>query len=112
VIELLRLDPQKFLSLHYNRSTIHPENDEDLALFDVEQLYGKMLENITNNVVTSLSDNILSISAFAQNRLFRERAFHPNFDATKNDLNNSNNALYNTTVTQLQDDGNVTDVSK
>jgi hypothetical protein len=77
-IELLRLQPQKFLSLHYNRSTIYPENDEDLALIDAEQLYEKMAENITNKVVTYLSDNISSMSVFAQNRLYGEQAFHPN----------------------------------
>jgi hypothetical protein len=33
-IELLQLEPQKLLCLHYNRSTIHPENDEEQALGD------------------------------------------------------------------------------
>ena len=66
IIELLRLEPQKLLSLHYNRSTIHPENDEDLILIDAEQLYEKMLENFTNKVVKSLSDNMSYQSEFTQ----------------------------------------------
>lgn len=68
VIELLRLDPQKFHSYYYNRSTIQPENDEEPALVEAERLYGKMLENITNKVVTTLSDNLLSMSSFAQKK--------------------------------------------
>ena len=60
VIELLRLDPEKFHSYYYNQSTIQPENDEEPALVEAERLYEKMLENITNKVVTSLSDNISS----------------------------------------------------
>ena len=66
VIELLRLDPQKFHSFYYNQSTIQPENDEEPALVEAERLYEKMLENITNKVVTNLSDNISSMSSFAQ----------------------------------------------
>ena len=65
VIELLRLDPQKFHSYYYNRSTINPKNEEEPALVEAERLYEKMLENITNKVVTSLSDNISSMSSFA-----------------------------------------------
>ena len=65
IIELLRLEPQKLLSLHYNRSTIHPENDEDLILIEAQQLYEKMLENFTNKVVINSSD-ISSISSFAR----------------------------------------------
>jgi hypothetical protein len=84
IIELLRLDPQKFLSLHYNRSTIHPENDEDLILVELEQLYEKILENTTNRVVTSLSENKSSMSAFAQEELRKGQAFHPNFDRIEN----------------------------
>ncbi len=66
VIELLRLDPQKFHSYYYNQSTIQPENDEEPALVEAEHLYEKMLENITNKVVTTLSDNILSMSSVVQ----------------------------------------------
>ncbi|MGC2308387.1 MAG: hypothetical protein WA461_08290, partial [Nitrososphaeraceae archaeon] len=65
IIELLRLEPQKLLSPHYNRSTIHPENDEDLILIEAQQLYEKMLENFTNKVVINSSD-ISSISSFAR----------------------------------------------
>jgi predicted transcriptional regulator len=65
-IELLRLEPQKFRLLYYNTSTIHPENDEDPVLVEAEGLYGKMLENIANKVVTNLSDDISSVSSFAQ----------------------------------------------
>jgi hypothetical protein len=66
VIELLRLDPEKFHSYYYNQSTIQPENEEEPALVEAERLYGKMLENITNKVVTSLSDSTSSVSAFVQ----------------------------------------------
>ena len=65
VIELLRLDPQKFHFFYYNQSTIQPENDEEPILVEAERLYEKMLENITDNVVTSLSDNVSYQSAFA-----------------------------------------------
>ena len=47
VIELLRLDPQKFYSFYYNRSTIQPENDEEPVMIEAEKLYQKILENIT-----------------------------------------------------------------
>ena len=67
VIELLRLDPQKFHAFYYNQSTTQPENDEEPALVEAERLYEKMLENITNEVVTKLSDNIPSMLASAQN---------------------------------------------
>ncbi len=66
VIELLRLDPQKFHSYYYNRSTIQPEADEELILIEAERLYEKMLENITNRVVTDLSDSISSLPSFTQ----------------------------------------------
>jgi hypothetical protein len=78
--------PQKFLSLHYNRSITHPENDEDFALVEAEQIYEKMLENGTNRIVTNLSDNISAVSTFAQ-------AFHPNFDTIDNNTNNTTKAL-------------------
>jgi hypothetical protein len=65
VIELLRLDPQKFHAFYYNQSTIQPENDEEPALVEAERLYEKMLENISNKAVTNLSDNISSMSSFA-----------------------------------------------
>ena len=65
VIELLRLDPQKFHSFYYNQSTIQPENNEEPALVEAERLYEKMLENITSKVVTSLSNNISSTLPFA-----------------------------------------------
>ena len=66
VIELLRLDPQKFHSFYYNQSTIQPENEEP-ALVEAERHYEKMIENITNKVVTDLSDSISSIPSFTQN---------------------------------------------
>ena len=66
VIELLRLDPQKFHAFYYNQSTIQPENNEEPALVEAERLYGKMLENITNKVVINLNENNSSISSFAQ----------------------------------------------
>jgi hypothetical protein len=50
VIELLRLDPQKFHAFYYNQSTIQPENDEEPALIEADRLYEKMLENITNKI--------------------------------------------------------------
>jgi predicted transcriptional regulator len=65
VIELLRLDPQKFHAFYYNQSTIQPENDEPI-LVEAEELYKKMLENITNKVVINLSDNVIYKSSFAQ----------------------------------------------
>ncbi len=64
VIELLRLDPQKFHAFYYNQSIMQPENDEPI-LVEAEQLYEKMLENLTNKVITTLSDNISSMSSFA-----------------------------------------------
>ena len=66
VIELLRLDPQKFHAFYYNQSTIQPENNEEPILVEAERLYEKMLEKITNKVVTVLSDDIPSVSSFAQ----------------------------------------------
>ena len=66
VIELLRLDPQKFHSYYYNRSTIQPENDEEPILVEAERLYEKLLENITNKVATNLSDNLSLMSSLAQ----------------------------------------------
>ena len=87
-IELLQLEPQKLLCLHYNRSTIHPENDEEPALVEAERLYEKMLENITNKVIIGLSDNTSSMSGYAQKELCREEGFHPNLDMTENDSNN------------------------
>ena len=66
VIELLRLDPQKFHSYYYNQSTIQPENDEEPALVEAEGLYEKMLENITNKVVKSLSQEVSYQSEFTQ----------------------------------------------
>jgi hypothetical protein len=65
VIELLRLDPQKFHAFYYNQSTIQPENDEPI-LVEAEELYKKMLENITNKAVINLSDNVIYTSSFAQ----------------------------------------------
>ena len=102
-VELLRLEPQKLLSLHYNRSTIHPENDEDLALVGAEQLYEKMLENFTNKVVTNLSDNVLPVSTFPQKRSCGEQAFHPNFGATENGSNDTANALYDNQRVRILD---------
>jgi hypothetical protein len=88
-IELLQLKPQKLLCLHYNRSTIHPENDEEPALVEAERLYEKMLENITNKVIIGLSDNTSSMSGYAQKELFGKQAFHPNFDRIENNANNT-----------------------
>ena len=66
VIELLRLDQQKFHAFYYSQSTIQPENNEEPILVEAERLYEKMLENITNKIVTNLSDNISLMSSFAQ----------------------------------------------
>ena len=66
VIELLRLDPQKFHAFYYNQSTIQPENNEEPALVEAERLYEKMLDNITNKVVINLNENNSSISSFPQ----------------------------------------------
>lgn len=59
---------------------------------EAEQLYEKMLENITNRVATSLSNNISSVSTFAQQELGGKQAFHPNFDTIENGLNYTTNA--------------------
>jgi hypothetical protein len=45
---------------------MHPENDEEPLLVEAERLYGKMLENITNKVVISLSNDKSSVSSFPQ----------------------------------------------
>jgi len=74
VIELLRLDPQKFHSYYYNQSTIQPENDEEPILVEAEGLYEKMLENFTNKVVKSLSDNISCQSEFARKQSSEQKA--------------------------------------
>ena len=66
VIELLRLDPQKFHAFYYNQSIIESENDEEPILVEAERLYERMLEKITNKVVTNLSDNISSMPSSAQ----------------------------------------------
>ena len=68
VIELLRLDSQKFHAFYYNQSTIQPENNDEPALVEADRLYEKMLENITNKVVTNLnlSDNMSPIPSFSQ----------------------------------------------
>ena len=71
VIELLRLDSQKFHAFYYNQSTIQPENNEEPILVEAERLYEKMLENFTNKVVKSLSDNISYQSEFAQKAIIR-----------------------------------------
>jgi hypothetical protein len=79
---------------------------------EAEYLYEKMLENITNRVVTNLSDNISSVSTFAQKQLCREEGFHHNFEAIENDLNNTNNAMCDNTVSQLQNDETNGDASR
>ena len=66
VIELLRLDPQKFHAFYYNQSTIQPENNEEPILVEAEGVYEKMLENFTNKVVTDLSDDISFMSSSTQ----------------------------------------------
>lgn len=90
VIELLRADPQGFHTFYYNRST-RPENNEEPLLVEAEQLYEKMLENITNKIVTSLSDNTSSAWTIAQQELFGKQAFHPNFDRNENNMDNTTN---------------------
>ena len=97
VIEILRADPQGFHTFYYNRST-RPENNEEPLLVEVEQLYEKMLGNMTNKVVTSLSDDMSPASIFAQ------EAFHPNFEAIKNDSNETPIPLYDSTVIQVRSD--------
>lgn len=87
VIELLRADPQRFHSFYYNQSTLQPENSEDSLLVEAEQLYEKMLESITNKVVTSLSDDISSVSTIVQQEVRGEQAYHPNFDRIENNAN-------------------------
>jgi hypothetical protein len=69
-----------FHTFYYNQSTV--------ILGGAEQLYEKMLDNITNKVATSLSDNMLSMSTFAQNEFSLKQAFHPNFDTTENNTRN------------------------
>ena len=74
-IELLRLEPRKFHDFYYNQSIIQPENDEEPILVEAEGLYEKMLENITNKVVTNLSDSISSsLSSFAQKELSEQNS--------------------------------------
>jgi predicted transcriptional regulator len=90
VTELLRVDPQKFHSFYYNRSSMLPENGEEPLLIDAEQVYEKILENTTNELVTGLSDNISSASTFLQEGSYKE-AVHPNFDAIESDSNNTTN---------------------
>jgi hypothetical protein len=58
---------------------VQPENNEEPLLVEAEQLYEKILENITNKVVTNLSDYISFVSVFAQKELYVEQAFHPKF---------------------------------
>ena len=60
-------------------------------MVEAERLYDKILENITNKVVTNLSDNISSVSTFARQELREEQAFHPNFDRIENNTNNITN---------------------
>jgi uncharacterized membrane-anchored protein YjiN (DUF445 family) len=94
VIELLRADPLKFHSFYYNKSMMQSENNEEPLLEEAEQLYEKMLENMTNKAVTSLSDDTSSMSVFAQKGLCKEQAFHPNFDRIENNTNNiANNQI-------------------
>jgi hypothetical protein len=59
-------DPQKFHTFYYDQATLQPENSEDSLLVEAEQLHEKMLGNMTNEVVTSLSDNMSYQPAFAQ----------------------------------------------
>jgi predicted transcriptional regulator len=92
VIELLRADPQKFLTFYYNQSALQPGSNEDSLLVEAEQLYEKILDNITNNVVTNLSDNMSYHQAFAQQEWCKERQeFHPSFDRVENSTNNTAN---------------------
>jgi hypothetical protein len=92
VIEILRADPQKFSTFYYNQSTLQPAKNEEPILVEAEQLYEKMLESITNNVVTNLSDNMSYQPAFVQQECCEERqAFHPSFDRVENNMNNTAN---------------------
>jgi chromosome segregation ATPase len=91
VIEILRADPQKFRTFYYNQSTVQPANNEEPLLVEAEQLYEKILVYNTNRVVTSLSDNISSVSTFTQQELCGQQAFHPDFEAIKNDSNDTMN---------------------
>jgi hypothetical protein len=50
---------------------IDPDND-DLILVEAEELYEKMLENFTDKLVTSLSNNVSHESTFAQKELYGE----------------------------------------
>jgi hypothetical protein len=110
VIEILRADPQKFRTFYYNQSTVQPANNEEPLLVEAKQIYEKILESNTNKIVTTVIDNISPMSTFGQKELCGEQAFHPNFDAIENNSNNANNALYDNTITKLQDD-DYTDVS-
>ena len=46
VIELLRLDPEKFHSYYYNQSIIQPENDEEPALVEAESFMKRCLKTL------------------------------------------------------------------
>jgi hypothetical protein len=91
VIEILRVDPLKFRTFNYNQSTLQQANNKEPLLVEAEQLYEKILENMTNKVVTSLSDDTSFTSLFAQKGLCEEQAFHPNFDRIENNTNNTTN---------------------
>lgn len=68
---------------------MQPANNEEPQLVEAEQLYEKILVYNTNRVVTSLSDNISSVSTFTQQEF--QQAFHPDFEAIKNDSNDTMN---------------------
>jgi hypothetical protein len=74
----------------WNTSFKHNLSEEPL-LVEAEQLYEKMLENITNKIVTSLSGNTSSAWTIAQQELFGKQAFHPNFDRNENNMDNTTN---------------------
>jgi hypothetical protein len=50
------------------------ESNEDL-LVEAKHLYEKMLENITNKSITSLIENMSSVSTFAQQELCGNKHF-------------------------------------
>jgi hypothetical protein len=87
VIELFRADPQKFHAFYYNQSTIQPENDEEPTLVEAERLYEKMLQNITNKIVTKLSDNIPSMPPFAQKESSEQNLDDPRTFAKEEHMN-------------------------
>lgn len=69
-----------------------------------------MLENNTNKVVTSLTDNISFVSTFGLQELCGKQRFHPIIGTIKNDSYDTTNPLYDSTITPLHDDKNGSDI--